>query len=423
MGYGDIRQQQRERQSYADQAFTSRDEYFYYRNLRMLITELLKCTRGTKMDVRTRQFLGAYNRLVEKCKSKNRNCNWECYGGVIVMEAMRDDTEFQNEYKSLQAFLERRMDACNKRTNPAEKVMTDEEIRLVVYEKPGLIGRCAHPSEAVQMTACKQSPSVVQFIDEPTPAVVDMLAERHPKNVLLIKTQFRTAKSEIKALNAGVLGLNQINKTRLVSNDYNATEPWNENEIVNMVRLVEENRKIFTPEQLETFRLNIVGWRTKGMIKYMRGTSNAVKERAVQTHPDCIRDIRHQYPELQEMALCHGFKKQCENLARAPQQSKFLLSSVYKGLLNPDANITKIYGTLKKLYDTLGCIRELPYQNEQVQLGCLYLASAGYVDVMHIFQMFNNPSQNVQDLYADILQRQMARTKQNQMGAFKDLHM
>ena len=176
-------------------------------------------------------------RLVEKCKSKNRNCNWECYGGVIVMEAMRDDTEFQNEYKSLQAFLERRMDACNKRTNPAEKVMTDEEIRLVVYEKPGLIGRCAHPSEAVQMTACKQSPSVVQFIDEPTPAVVDMLAERHPKNVLLIKTQFRTAKSEIKALNAGVLGLNQINKTRLVSNDYNATEPWNENEIVNMVRV------------------------------------------------------------------------------------------------------------------------------------------------------------------------------------------
>ena len=219
------------------------------------------------------------------------------------------------------------------------------------------------------------------------------------------------------------MGFNQINKARLVSNDFNATGPWEENEIVNLVRIVEENRKILPAEQLETFRLNIVGWRTKGMIKYMRGTTNAVKERAIQTHPDCIRDIRHQYPELQEMALCHGFKKQCENLARAPQQSKFSLSSVYKGLLNPDANITKIYGSLTKLYDTVSVITELPYQNEQVQLGCLYLARARNMDVARMFQMFHNPSQKVQDLYADILQQQMSHTKQHQMGTFKDLHM
>jgi hypothetical protein len=155
----------------------------------------------------------------------------------------------------------------------------------------------------------------------------------------------------------------------------------------------------------------------------MRGTSNAVKERAVQTHPDCIRDIRHQYPELQEMALCYGFKKQCEDLKTGAQNAKFILSSVYRGLLNPDANITRIYGSLTKLYDTLSGVTELPYQNEQIQLGCLYIARAKNLDVARIFKMFNNPPQNVQELYADILQHQMARNKQYQMGASKDLHM
>lgn len=88
--------------------------------------------------------------------------------------------------------------------------MTNEEIELVLFEKPGLISRCANPSGYLQLIAYRKSPRVVQFIDEPDPDIVDEVIHRDIRHILLIKPEFRTLNSEILALNAGVLKLNQI---------------------------------------------------------------------------------------------------------------------------------------------------------------------------------------------------------------------
>ena len=55
-------------------------------------------------------------------------------------------------------------------------------------------------------------------------------------------------------------------------------------------------------------------------------------------------------------------------------------------------------------------ITNLEYQDEQVQLGCLYLAKAENLDVNHIFELFKNPSQNVREWYESILKHQAEYT-------------
>ena len=410
MGSNFSQYQLERRREYIKHAFADKKEYFYYRDLRDLIIHILEYGKQEDFDFRTQKFLGVYRKLVEKTKrerAKNPCNDVECCGGVYVMEAMRDDPEFQQEYKSLQVFLVNRIESCHRKTNPAEQIMTNEEIELVLFEKPGLISRCAKPSGYLQLIACRKSPRVIQFIDEPDPDVVDEVIRRDIRHILLIKPEFRTLNSEILALNAGVLKLNQISaehKKRMIEFDYDSKGYWGEHDLMPLVQTIEFQSSSLTPAQLETFRLNAVGWHQCSTIKHMHNPSKAVKEKAVRCHPDCIDDIKFQYPALQELALFCAFAEMCHEANCII--SNISLDSVYEKLKNVMPQTTQLYKYLTALYRDFPNIKNLKYQNDQVHVGLLELARARKFDARNVFAMFNNPSKNVVEHYNWVLNQQ-----------------
>ena len=399
------------RKEYIKSAFENKKEYFYYRDLRKLILNILDSKHKEFLDFQVGKFLGVYRNLVEKTKQEHSKNPWddvECRLGVYVMEAMRDTPEFQQAYKSLQDLLLKRIETCHKKKKPAEEIMTEEEIMFVLFEKPGLISRCAKPSWALQNMACEKSPRVIQFIDEPDEDVVNTVVRRDVKNILLVKPEFRTLSTEIDALNAGVLRLNQINtghKKRLIEFNYDHDGYWPDRTLISLVQTIESQSTSLTPAQLETFRLNAVGWHQCSTIRQMRNPSKAVKEKAVRNRPDCIGDIRFQYTALQELALFCAFEMMCHwDNFRVPENTT--LDSVYEQLKNVMPQTTQLYKYLTALYRDFPNIKNLKYQNDQVHVGLLELARARKFDARNVFAMFNNPSKNVVEHYNWVLNQQ-----------------
>lgn len=390
--------------------FADKKEYFYYRDLRDLILRILQDGKKENLSFHTLKFLDTYRKLVEKTKQEHikQHDDIECFGGVFVIQAMRDDAEFQQAYKTLQELLVKRIESCHKKTNPAEQIMAEEEIRLVLFEKPGLISRCAKPSWFLQHIACKKSPRVIQFIDEPDPDVVNEVIRRDIRNILLIKPEFRTLNSEILALNAGTIKLNQINtehKKRMIEFDYDNKGYWGEHNLMPLVQTIESQSSSLTPAQLEAFRLNAVGWYGYHAIKYMRNPSKAVKEKAIQNNPEHIEHIKFQYPALQDLALFYGFERMCRNENYLGKYG-ITLDSVYEKLKNVMPQTSRIYEDLQAIYKNFPNITNLKHQNDQVHKGLLELARAKRVDARKIFGLFQNPSKDVIDTYHWVLEQQ-----------------
>ena len=440
------------RKNYVKAAFPDKKEYHYYSNLRELILRVLESCKSyqtnpktkqvvqvqdlSKLSFQTRKFLDTYQHLVDKCKAEHDKNDLRVYGYIYVLQAMRDSPDFLYQYRQLQDFLTARVLECNKLTNPAESVMPDEELRIVLYEKPGLISRCAKPSSWLQRIACERAPWALKYIDEPAESVVDDVCvhtrrKDSIKNILLVKPQFRTLRSEIVALVFGVLRLSQVNKKRLIEYDYNSDYfgGWLED----LLKKVEEQRTSLTKEELETFRLNAVGWNDNiHAIKYMYDTANRgkpitykdlngvhtinpsspgekVERKAIIKHPDNIVDIKQQTPAIQQLALFCAFRDEC-NGRNYRFYDGVTLDSMYQTLKKPNAQTTDTYRKLKDLMKNILTITNLEYQDEQVQLGCLYLAKAENLDVNHIFELFKNPSQNVREWYESILKHQAEYT-------------
>ena len=288
--------------------------------------------------------------------------------------------------------------------------MCDDEIKLVLFEKPGLISRCAKPSFWLQHTACEKSPSVVKFIDEPDASVVNHVVERDVKNILLIKPQFRTLHSEVLALLNGVFKLNQVNKQRLVEDDYNT---YHSDTFIALLKTVEKQRDSLTSAQLETFRLRAAEWSKEGSLKYMHNPSKAVKEKAVDRYPLAISDIRFQYPAIQEIALFSAFRIMCRE-ENCIAKSNTTIDSVYALFKNPSTEVNQIYKELSELYHNLGNVKKIKHQNEDVQLGCLKLALAKRIDISPVFALFQKPSKTVTEYYTACLE-QIERDKRHEM--------
>ncbi len=436
------------RQNYVKRVFPNKKEYHYYSNLRELIIRVLESSTCyqtnpktkqvekvqdlSKLSFQTRRFLDTYQHLVDKCRAEHDADDLRVYGYIYVLQAMRDSSDFISQYRQLQDFLTERILECNKLTNPAENIMPDEELRIVLWEKPGLISRCAKPSSYLQYIVCDRAPWAIKYIDEPAESVVDDVCVHNRrkdsiKNILLVKPQYRTLLSEIVALTEGILKLSQINKKRLIEHDY-SDEPWDWR-LEGLLKTVEEQRLCLTKEELETFRLNAVGWNDNiHAIKYMYDTNNhkkpityrdlngvhvinptspgeRVERKAIITHPDNIVDIKYQTPAIQQLALFCGFRAECEG-----RNYRFYygatLGSILKGLKKPNIETMNVYSKLRFLIDNIMTITELEYQNEQVQIGCLRLAEAENLDVNHIYGLFKNPSANVRQRYEVILKKQ-----------------
>ena len=440
------------RQNYVKAAFPDKKEYHYYSNLRELILRVLESCKSyqtnpktkqvvqvqdlSKLSFQTRKFLDTYQHLVDKCKAEHDKNDLRVYGYIYVLQAMRDSPDFANQYRQLQDFLTARVLECNKLTNPAESVMPDEELRIVLFEKPGLISRCAKPSSWLQRIACERAPWAIKYIDEPAESVVDDVCvhtrrKDSIKNILLVKPPFRTLRAEIEALVFDVLRLSQVNKKRLVEYDYNSD--YFGGRLEDLLKKVEEQRTSLTKEELETFRLNAVGWNDNiHAIKYMYDSNNhkkpitykdlngvhvinpsspgeKVERKAIITHPDNIVDIKHQTPAIQQLALFCAFRDECSG-RNYRFYNGITLDSMYQMLKKPNAQITAVYHDLKNIMKNILTITNLEYQDEQVQLGCLYLAKAENLDVNHIFELFKNPSQNVREWYESILKHQAEYT-------------
>ena len=393
--------------------FADKKEYFYYRDLRDLILRILRNKNQENLDFFTLKFLDTYRELVKNTKQEHikQHDDVECCGGVFVMQAMRDDTEFQQAYKSLQEFLVKRIKSCDKRTNPAEQVMAPEEIQLVLFEKPGLISRCEKPSLILQRQACEKSPRVIQFIDKPDPGIVDDVVHRDTRNIFLVKQEHRTLYAEVLALKAGTIKLNQLNtehKKRLIEHNL-PSEPYGQPHILEpLIQTIESQSSSLTPAQLETFRLNAASWPGYSAIKYMRTPppSKAVKEKAIQNNPEHIEYIQFQYPALQELALFCVFEKMCRD-ENYLGKSGVTLDSVYERLKNVAPQTHQLYKDLQALYNDFPNITNLKYHNEHVYKGLLELARAKKIDVRKIFALFRNPSKDVLNLYQWILNKQM----------------
>lgn len=442
------------RQNYVKKVFPDKKEYHYYSNLRELILRVLEsstyCQTNpktkrvekvldlSKLSFQTRKFLDTYQHLVEKCRAEHDKDDLRVYGYIYILQAMRDNPDFMSQYRQLQDFLTGRMLECNKLTNPAENIMPDEELRIVLWEKPGLISKCAKPSSYVQYIVCSKSPWAIKYIDEPAESIVDDVCVHNRcvkdsiKNILLVKPQFRTLRSEIVALIFDVLRLSQVNKKRLVEFDYNSDYfgGWLED----LVKKVEEQRNCLTKEELETFRLNAVGWNDNiHAIKYMYDNNNQkkptvykdlngvhvinpsspgerVERKAIIKHPDNIVDIKYQTPAIQQLALFCAFREECNSRNYRFGGNGMTLDSMYQQLKKPSAQIQQIYYDLKKMIDNFMTITELKYQDEQVQIGCLLLAKAENLDVNYIYGLFRNPTKAVQDWYESILRNQAEYT-------------
>lgn len=442
------------RQNYIKRVFPDKKEYHYYSNLRDLIKDIFgMCTvheinKQTGMQTervdtsalcfQMQRFLDNYRHLVDKCRAEHDKDDLRIYGYIYVLLAMRDDPDFMSQYRQLQDFLTERMLQHNKLTNPAEQEMPEAEIRLVLYEKPGLISRCAKPSSFLQGTACERAPWAIKHIDFPEPDIVDRVCVNNIRkdsirNILLVKPQFRTLWSELNALIAGVLKISQIDKRRMIEHDY-TQEYWSSNRLEELVKKVEEQRRGLTPQELETFRLNAVGWNDNiHAIKYMYDSNNQkkptvykdlngvhvinpsspgekVERKAIITHPDNIVDIKYQTPAIQHLALFCAFREECNSRNYRFGGNGMTLDSMYQQLKKPDAQTKTIYCDLKKLIDNFMTITELKYQDEQVQMGCLLLAKAEKLDVNYVYGLFRNPSKAVQEWYESILKNQAEYT-------------
>lgn len=414
MGNNFTQLQLENRQNLIKQIFTDKKEYFYYRDLHSLISGILLIDDKEDFDLQTLKFLDTYRKLVEKTKQEHIELgdDVECCCGVFVMEVMRDDPNFQKAYKSLQNFLVKRIESCHKKTNPAEETMAQEEIQLVLFEKPGLISRCAKPSWSLQNMVCQKSPRVIQFIDEPDSSVVRDVIRRDVKNILLIKPEFRTVYAEVEALIADIIKLNQLSpehKKRLIEHDYD--KGFCPCICEELIKTIEAQSTSLTSNQLETFRLNAVGWdKDIEAIKYMRNPSQAVKEKAVKTNPEFVKYIKFQYPAIQKLALFCAFKKACMYETSVFINEKRALDSVYEQMHNVMPEAHEVYEYLKKLYCDFPNITKLKYQNEQIQYGLLYLAEARQIDVHKIFTLFHNPSKDVLNIYNWVLKRQAEET-------------
>lgn len=439
------------RKNYLKTVFPDKKEYFKYSNLRDLIKDILRmCTvyetnRQTgklteKLDTsalcfQMQNFLDNYHHLVEKCKTEHSANDLRVYGYIYVLRDMRDSADFMSQYRQLQDFLTKRMLECNKLTNPAENIMPDAEIRLVLYEKPWLISRCAKPSVSLQSTVCERDPRAIKYIDAPDPDIVNKVCvhtrrKNSIQDILLVKPQYRTLRAEVEALIFGVLRLSQINKKRMIENDYGANYYWPQMVLEDLVKKVEEQRTCLTAQELETFRLNAVGWSDNiHAIKYMYDSTNTkkpiiykdlngihiinpsspgerVERKAIITHPDNIGDIKYQTPVIQQLALFCAFKEECDNRNYRFGGNGLTIDSIYQQLYKPNAQIQTIYNDLKKLINNFMTVTELKYQNEQVQAGCLKLAQAENLDVNYIYGLFKNPTKSVQELYESILRYQ-----------------
>lgn len=442
------------RQNYVKRVFPDKKEYHYYSNLRDLIKDIFgMCTvheinkqtgmQTERVDIsalcfQMQRFLDNYRHLVDNCRAEHDKDDLRVYGYIYILQAMRDDPDFMSQYRQLQDFLTERMLQHNKLTKPAEQEMPEAEIRLVLYEKPGLISRCAKPSRFLQGTACERAPWAIRHIDAPEPDIVDRVCVNNTRkdsiqNILLVKPQFRTLWSEVNAFIAGVLKISQIDKKRMIEHDY-TQEYWSSNRLEDLVKKVEEQRNCLTKEELETFRLNAVGWNDNiHAIKYMYDSNNQkkptvykdlngvhvvnpsspgekVERKAIITHPDNIGDIKYQTPVIQQLALFCAFKEECDNRNYRFGGNGLTIDSIYQQLYKPNAQIQTIYNDLKKLINNFMTVTELKYQNEQVQIGCLLLAKAENLDVNYIYGLFKNPTKSVQELYESILKIQAEYT-------------
>ena len=213
--------------------------------------------------------------------------------------------------------------------------------------------------------------------------------------------------SEIDALNAGVLKLNQIStehKKRMIEFDYDNGDYWSDGTLMSLVRTFESQSAFLTPAQLEAFRINAVGWHQCSTVGQMHNPSKAVKEKAVRCRPDCIGDIKFQYPALQELALFCAFAEMCQKANRIT--SNISLDSVYEKLKNVMAQTTQLYKYLAALYRDFPNIKDLKYQNDQVHMGLLDLAHAKRVDAQKVFALFQSPSKSVVEHYAWVVKKQ-----------------
>ena len=219
----------------------------------------------------------------------------------------------------------------------------------------------------------------------------------------------------------------------MVEHDY-TQEYWPASLLEDLVKKVEEQRTSLTKEELETFRLNAVGWEDNiHAIKYMYDNNQKkptvykdlngvhvinpsspgekVECKAIITHPDNIVDIKYQTPAIQQLALFCAFKKECDSRNyRMFRDNCMTLDFMYQQLKKPSAQIQQIYYDLKKLIDNFMTITELKYQDEQVQMGCLLLAKAENLDVNYVYGLFRNPSKAVQEWYESILKIQAEYT-------------
>ena len=118
-----------DRQEYIKEVFNNKKEYFYYRDLRLLISFVSQAAKiQGNLDFYTLKFLDIYRNMVNNIKQNS--CNYYDFGDIYVMKAMRDDAEFQKTYHQLQETLLKRIESCHKYDTPAEQIMPDEENRI-----------------------------------------------------------------------------------------------------------------------------------------------------------------------------------------------------------------------------------------------------------------------------------------------------
>lgn len=291
---------------------------------------------------------------------------------------------FQTKFNSMMTQIMNTMERCDAETSPAEKVLTDIEIIVALNQNQKLINRCANPSVELQMYICKKDPANFKYIKHPAPEVVNfvILEKKHYDAIKYTDTALLPTNVKIAAFTEGNLPDNKFNKTEILNyleNNPDAITVCT----TQFVQALESRHKLFTPAELEQFRLALIRIQSKishnglemvsnrpGLgrqiytkqgiynpiepktpqeffIKYMNNPGSNICSESVYLMPYSIKEIGSQSEALQEIALRQGFEK------------SFDLNRVYSYLRNPSDRIQMLYSIMCQIRQ-LATMKNLP---------------------------------------------------------------
>ena len=298
-----------------------------------------------------------------------------------VLPKMQKDVDFQERFHRHYNFLQRMIQKCSAENNPAENVLSDEEIRFILCIEPKYVNRVKKQSRSVQRllvtldeTSLLLNPDGRLLTYDMTPEQIssvpfdsrDIIFEFYAvvNNKMLVKDTHM--KQFPNVLIRELSGIEHPDRIRIVKQIEELGEPvFGKTDMEQMHISFVENDVFCYPGMVlnrysakQKYRARTPGLlKEKTLLAYIKNPTDAVKEKAIKHNPYVIHEIS-QDDAIQELALrvcAQKYDEVEENRAFGYPHNNdlkmygnpWILSILYNQFLkNPSVDIEKLYETL-----------------------------------------------------------------------------